>query len=210
MSQESVARKEEHKKKRKELDTVLEAAAAFRYKYVNLAMGAPSFSATFQELLDEFEQDEIPHAISALIRLISSDIAGSTPYIPMGQMKNIIDYLSQLKIIANLYRRSNELLEKTAKYYDPVNAEAQDIIKPVLRLKNERMISPQQVKHRMKFLESENPSRDIMLIQGIANLVQRDMPHKMFPTLENREALMGAIQGVLDEAINREERMIPL
>ena len=209
MSQEHAELSEEQTLKREELDAILEAAAAFRYKYVNLAMGSPSFSSTLNELLEEFDAEEIPQVISALIRLISSDIAGATPYTPVSQMKNIIDYLNQLKIIANLYNKSSELLEKTEMYYGKVDAEVTDIIVPVLRLKNERLINPQQIRHRMPFLVSSNPSRDIMLIQGIANIVHRDLPHKVFPSLENREALLGAIQGVLDDAINREERIMP-
>jgi len=78
------------------------------------------------------------------------------------------------------------------------------LTREVIRLTGERWVTSARFTTLAKDLEVTGTPAEIAFFTGLKAIL-RDLPPKVFPDPESRDALMKAIQGALDEAIDREE-----
>lgn len=182
--------------------------AALRNLYRGTVLDYQSFTQAFDQLADKYGAKEFPKALEFLIRALSADMAATTPSTTMSQMKNIMDDLYMLEVLKNFYADSEKLLERLVEFCgrNVDKAKPQDIMSPLLRLKDENFVQSSQLTAVMPFLISEHPPCDVQFIQGLKDNV-RKLPHKIFSDTDKRYNLLDAIQDLLDDAIDREEEM---
>lgn len=186
-------------------DSALGGEAALRGLYRGTVLDYQSLMQTFDALADKYNGVEFSKAVAFLMRALGADMNATTPSTPMAALKTIMDDLYSLEILKNFFLASEELLRRLEKRYGKkMPAKPRDIMTPVLRLKDERFIQPSQLTATMPFLVSANPEQDVHFTQGLKENV-RQLPHKIFDNDDKRQNLLGALQELLDTAIDREE-----
>ncbi|MCG8530919.1 MAG: type III secretion system gatekeeper subunit SctW [Desulfovibrionales bacterium] len=191
-----------------ELADVLGNEAAHRGLYRGTVLDYPSFAKAFDDLSAKYGANGFPKAVDYLVRALSADMASTTPSTSMKELKTIVDDLYQLQVLSNYYSKMERLIENVGERFHGVMPTARDIVSPVLRLKDERMILSSQVLHMMPFLVTDNPEKDVLLSQGMRDLTRSDLPHKIFSEPQQRVNLLDAMQEVVDAAIDREDQML--
>jgi len=83
--------------------------------------------------------------------------------------------------------------------FDPLQ-----LTREVIRLTGERWVTASRFTALADELRVTGTPAQIAFYTGL-KMILRDLPAKVFPDPEARDALMKAIQGALDEAIEREE-----
>ena len=83
--------------------------------------------------------------------------------------------------------------------FDPLQ-----LTREVIRLTSERWVTASRFTALASDLKVTSTPAQIAFYTGL-KVILRDLPAKVFPDPEGRDALIKAVQGALDEAIDREE-----
>ena len=83
--------------------------------------------------------------------------------------------------------------------FDPL-----ELTREVIRLTSERWVSASRFNSLATQMGVADLDQQIAFFTGLKGIL-KELPVKIFPDPDTREALMKALQGALDEAIEREE-----
>ena|GEM_PF-1971449 len=187
--------------------------AELRTLYAETVLDCESLTQAMQTLVERYGAENFPGAVKTLFKALSADISASKPSLDRVRLKVMMDDMYQLEVLGNTYRDCAALLDKTRTAHPPppgvplALARAEDLMRPLFRLKDEAALLSSQVRALMPFIRgNEDPLCDVRLTQGVKGLA-RALPHRIFESQAKRQALLDAIQELADEAIEREEEM---
>ena len=187
--------------------------AELRSLYAETVLDCESLTQAIEALVERYGAENFPGAVKTLFKALSADISASKPSLDRVRLKVMMDDMYQLEVLGNTYRDCAALLDKIRAVHTPppgvplALARAEDIMRPLFRLKDEAALLSSQVRALMPFIRgNEDPLCDVRLTQGVKGLA-RALPQRIFESQAKRQALLDAIQELADEAIEREEEM---
>lgn len=181
---------------------------AGRALYREVVLGQADIADTFLLLLDRSEARNVTEASEYLIKAIGADLSSMTPSTTTERLHTANQDLSHVQMLANLHRDCDTLLgDMAARHGVEPSADAAEVMKKLLALKDERFIDGHRIRDMLPLAGRNNPEHDVHLLTGFKNLVHK-MPMKVFQDPTTRQTLLNAIQGELDVAIDLEEEML--
>lgn len=185
--------------------------AELRALYAETVLDCENLTQAMQKLVEGYGAENFPAAVGALFKAVSADLSAAQPSLDRVRLKVMMDDMYQLEVLGNTYRDCAALLEKTRAAHPPApdsplaGVRAEDLMRPLFRLKDENAILASRVRGLMPFISGHpDPVCDVRLAQGVKNLA-RAFPHRVFESQTKRQALLDAIQELVDEAVEREE-----
>jgi type III secretion protein W len=185
--------------------------AELRALYADTVLDCKSLEEAMHKLVDRYGADNFSTAVSNLFKAVSADCSAAAPSLAPARLQTLMDDMYQLEVLGNTYRDCAALLDKVRSEHPPcpgaalATAKAEDIMRPVFRLKDDHLVQPSQVATLMPFLQgSPDPVCDVHISQGVKDIV-RKMPHRVFSDNDKRQALLNAVQQLVDAAVEREE-----
>ena len=185
--------------------------AELRALYTETVLDYKSLEDAMRRLVEQYGAENFPAAVHSLFKAVSADCSAAAPSLDPARLRTLMDDMYQLEVLGNVYRDCAALLDKVRSDHAPgpgsplAAARAEDIMRPVFRLKDETLVQPSQVATLMPFLGSNpDPVCDVHICQGVKGIV-RKMPHRVFLDNDKRQALLDAVQHLVDAAVEREE-----
>lgn len=185
-----------------------ESPAALRVLYRDTIIDFSSYEATFAAMNRRWTPDAFPRAVDFLLRALGADMAATTPSTSPAQLKTVMDGLHMVETLRTLHHDAEALLRRVETRHGPQTVDPSRIAHTLLSFRDLPMLEESRVLADMPFLISPDPVRDATLTQGVRELAA-GLPHRAFPSSEQRQAMLDALQAVLEQAADREEQGAP-
>ncbi|CAK0749552.1 type III secretion protein W [Gammaproteobacteria bacterium] len=163
----------------------------------------PGLNDTFGALLKQFGDDNLGRGLDFLMKAAGADLAAAKGSLEPAALKSTLDDLFRLHVLMGLREGCGNLVKRLGAFGIRPDAPAQ-LLGQLLALSEKTWIHNQDIAPLPVALGLRNIEGEINFLREFKGL-SRLMPLKAFTQADSREKLLDAIQGALDEAINREE-----
>ncbi len=182
------------------------AALGLRDLYRDTVLDYKGVLAAFDSILEKYGEKDFLKAVHFLIKAVGRDMASTGPSSSPVQLKQINDDLFQLEALNHLHGACERVLNRMRTVYEAPHTSdnTRQLMHSLLQMKDERWISPSSVSDLAKSLHISGASEQVHFLRELKELT-RLLPLKLYAIPENRDTFLQAVQGALDEAIEREE-----
>ncbi|MBW2067606.1 MAG: type III secretion system gatekeeper subunit SctW [Deltaproteobacteria bacterium] len=173
--------------------------------YRSTVLKYEGLTKTFESILENFPDKNFLEAVNFLIKAVGSDLHSKGPSIEPSELKIILDDLYHIESLGNLYRKCDDLLNRTVKGFGlKLKTTSKDIVGHILKLKDASWLTSSQIEELPSKLGIKNLSAQIYFLQGLRETV-RLMPMKLFSDNNLRLNMLDRMQEAIDALIEREE-----
>lgn len=182
----------------------LAAPGELRSFYREAVHNYRDFHQVWQDIEARFPQTDFLKAVAFLLAAAGSDLAASGPSMSRFQLKRVVDDLTQLQVLAGVHERLDSLLKNTKA--TSLGSNARVVLGKLLALVQESWPRPEKVDALVDPLVPYSLQEQITFLQGLVGLT-RDLPDRIFESLESRRKLLDVMAEALDMKIEREEEL---
>ncbi|MEI6414746.1 MAG: type III secretion system gatekeeper subunit SctW [Pseudomonadota bacterium] len=163
----------------------------------------PGLNGTYGALLEQFGDENLDRGLSFLMQAAGADLAATQGSREPAALKATLDDLFRLHVLTGLREGCGDLAKRLGVFGIRPDAPVQ-LLGQLLTLSEKTWIHAQDIAVLPAVLGVRGIEGEINFLREFKAL-SRLIPLKAFTQVENREKLLDAIQGALDDAINREE-----
>ena len=185
------------------------AAQGLREAYHDAVFGSDSLNGALRHLLDAARDSGggagFRDIHAALLTALGLDMAAARPSTDKARLQSLLSDLYHLEVIGTTVDACDELAKTLQARHSLSPFDGTALTSDLIGLTAERWVDNDHFKRiadRFKVMDPLEATVDFMA--GVRNVI-KDLPVKVFPTAEGRQALIDAAQGALDYAIDREE-----
>ncbi len=179
----------------------------FQSTYRDVVLGSDqSLSKAFVLLMERLggvDGEKFNEGLANTISAVGADLASARPSVDSIRLEALIQDLYQLSVVSTLLDRCKELASQVGEL-GAGRVEALPLLKRLVAMTEEKWVSPTRFESLAKDMRVEETQSLIAFHTGVKHLV-RDLPVKIFLSIEARQMLLDASQLALDEAIALED-----
>jgi type III secretion protein W len=180
----------------------------FQDTYRDVVLGSEqSLAKALEVLLNRLggtEGELFADGLENTIKALGADLSASRPSISKNRLEALVQDLYQLSVISTILTRCNVLANRMDLDYGIQDVEGFKLLKDLVSITNEKWVTGARFDSLAANLNIEEVDARIAFQMGNKTLL-RDLPVKIFPTLEARQTVLDAVQRSLDDAIDLED-----
>lgn len=162
-------------------------------------------AGTYEHIVESKGEENFSEHVQFLLKALSDDLGAKGPSIGPNELKAVIDDMYQLEVLSGVHEECGDLVGKMVQRTRlKKGASGHQIMKDLLKLKEERFIQAAQVEKITTTLGLRDLEPKIYFLRELKETA-RLIPLKAYEDPANREKLLDAIQEALDDAIDLEE-----
>lgn len=183
-------------------------ASAFRSAYRDSVLGAGSLNETLRHLLNANEKGvgtDFERILDTMKQALGQDLAATRPSGDPTRLQAMVSDLFHLKVISTVIDQCATLASTLHERHGIAKFSASGITADLVALSGERWIDAARVGQlASKHGAAEPAAAQVQFIAGTRKALS-ELPVQVFQSSEARDAVLGAAQGALDRAIDKEE-----
>ena len=183
-------------------------AGAFRVAYRDSVLGSASLNDTLRSLLNannEGQGADFTRMLDTMMQALGLDLAATRPSTDPTRLQAMVSDLFHLKVISTVIDQCATLADTLSERHGTPKFLASGMTADLVALSGERWVDASRVGNLAdKYGLSEPLAAQVQFIAGSRKALS-ELPVQVFQSPEARDAVLGAAQGALDRAIDKEE-----
>ena len=154
-------------------------------------------------------KDDTDAGIGFLISALGADLGSDAPGADSALLESAASAMVKVRVINSSLRGMDALLSRLSKAggQDISGTSATKVLQKLLRLDQERYISPSDVRSLLSEVRTKDPEQEVLLCQDLAAAL-RSLPDEAYGTLAVRGAVADAAQKLIDSCIAKEDEWL--
>lgn len=181
--------------------------AAFQSTYRDVVLGDNSLAQTLKLVVERLggpQGEDFARGLQGLIKALGADLSAARPSTDANRLTALVQDLYQLEVAATVLDGARELSANLAAKHGQCGVEPVELMKELVTVTGERWVGAARFTGLAERFNLHDVGAQIAFHTATKAMV-REMPPKVFPDPEARQAVIDAAQGALDAAIDREE-----
>lgn len=190
-----------------EFATSAEGIAAFQDAYQDVVLGEASLAQTLTVVVSKLggESGEgFVRGLQGLIKALGQDLAATRPSVDANRLQSLVQDLYHLEVASTVVDGCRKLAGDLAAKHATPGIDPAALMKELVAVTGEKWVSAS----RFAALAEKFGVRDVgaqIAFQAGVRALMRELPVKIFPDADARQAVLNASQEALDRAIDLEE-----
>jgi type III secretion protein W len=184
--------------------TTAAQASEFRNTYRDVVLGAEGLAKTLDLLVEKHGAQALPAIVPSLIKALGDDLAALRPSREPEHLQAVLQDLYHLEVAVTVLDSARELGATLQNRHGTPAFDPVVLMKETIALTGERWVNGSRFTSLAEKLGVNELPAQINFLTGVKNMI-REMPVKVFPDADARQALINAVQDALDAAVEREE-----
>jgi type III secretion protein W len=184
-----------------------EEVEAFQGVYRDVVLGDSSLAQTLKlviERLGGVTGDDFKKGLQGLIKALGSDLSSARPSQDANRLQALVQDLYQLEVAATVLDGCHELQVSLDKRFGEKGVLPVELMKELVGVTGERWVGANRFTALAERFNLHDVGAQIAFQMALKQMM-REMPPKVFPDPESRQAILDATQAALDHAIEKEE-----
>lgn len=181
--------------------------AAFQETYRDVVLGEATLAQTLNLLIERLagrDGEDFSKGLQCLIRALGQDLAAARPSVDANRLQSLVQDLYQLEVTATLIDGCKQLAARLAGKFNCAALPHIALMKELVALTAEKWVSASRFAGLGGKFGVRGVGAEIAFYAASRNLL-RDLPVKIYPDADARQAVLNAAQAALDSAIDQEE-----
>ena len=183
-------------------------AKAFRTAYRDSVLGAESLNETLRHLLTANENgvgSDFQRILDMMKQALGLDLAATRTSGDPTRLQTMVNDLFHLKVMSTVSDQCAHLADPLHQRHDIPKFSPSGVTADLVAISGERWIDAARIGQlAVKHGTAEPATAQVQFIAGSRKILS-DLPVQVFQSPEARDAVLGAAQGALDRAIDKEE-----
>ena len=180
------------------------SVSGFQNTYRDVVLGAATLADTLRLALARFAEQDFERGLAGLLKALGADLAAARPSTEPARLQALVQDVYQLEVFNTLLHEARQLAGRLADAHGVARFAALPLLQDLVGFTAERWIGAD------RFLDLPARLRIAILAARIGLLTQalrmlREMPGKVYPDPDTRQAVLQAGQEALDQLIEEEE-----
>jgi type III secretion protein W len=183
--------------------------AAFQSTYRDVVLGDASLAQTLNLVIERLggpQGEDFSRGLQGLIKALGADLSAARPSTDANRLQALVQDLYQLEVAATVLDGCRELSATLATKHGQSGMEPVALMKDLVTVTGERWVGAARFTAMAERFNLQDVGAQIAFHTATKAMV-REMPPKVFPDQEARQAVIDAAQGALDAAIDKEEEL---
>lgn len=163
----------------------------------------------FAHIMDKYGQDKFDQAISFLTRTLGTDMSSDMPSMGKNHLESVNANLGLVRLLQSAHAQCDKVMERWQKVHGvsdcPLDSRA--LLGKILELRKEAFLSALHFERIVSEIKPPDIEREVLFLQELMHMT-RSFPSQLFNGHSGHMKILEAVQGAVDNAIDREDAFL--